>query len=237
MSNKQLNEKLLDKTLDLMIESVISEAEDKIVEDILRDIDINEDVVFSDEHKKRMQKIFDIEQRKLRFNKLYYYSKRIAVVLLILIVVFGISLVSVEAWRVKVLNFIIEISDDSTGLAVVGNENENKSELSEYEFLLEYIPKGLELEYQAIDSEFITIQYASDEYYFNFSVSSANKMRIDTENAAIHQLTINGRKAFYSTNDNVNILVWYDDNFIYDVTGTISKEDIIKIAENLNTKN
>ena len=70
--------------------------------------------------------------------------------------------------------------------------------------------------------------------YFHVTVSSADSsVHIDTEDAVVERLTVNGCEGLYSTKPNVNILLWGDDNYIYVIDGSIDKNEEMKIAENL----
>ena len=61
-------------------------------------------------------------------------------------------------------------------------------------------------------------------------------MTIDTENATIEKIMINEQEAFFSSNSNVNILVWHDGDFSYRLSGTIDKNEMVKIAKSSKKK-
>ena len=80
----------------------------------------------------------------------------------------------------------------------------------------------------------IDLIFTGKENYFVFSMDDINsKMGIDTENASVKKMTVNGREAFYSSNDNVNILVWHDEESSYTLSGKIEEKEIFRIAENI----
>lgn len=224
------NDKFVDKTLDFMLETVAPEVAEKVALEILSEIDLDEEVEFSEEHNKRMRKFFNGLRRKALYKKLYFYSKRVAVVLLVAISVFGVSLVSVRAWRIRALNFFIEISDSYSDIKFVETDNPYRSN----SISLEYMPIGFVLEESEETDNSIYLKFVKGDDYFRFSKEIVDsKMRVDTENSNIKELQIQGRKAFYSENDNVSILMWHDDVFAYALFGTISESEMILIAENI----
>ena len=64
-------------------------------------------------------------------------------------------------------------------------------------------------------------------YYINL------KLGIILYFGSFKNTTVNGREAFYSSNDNVNILVWHDEEFVYKLSGKIEENEMVKIAENI----
>jgi len=76
--------------------------------------------------------------------------------------------------------------------------------------------------------------FKGEDRYFAFSMNDINgSMGIDTENASVKKIMINGQEAIYSSNDNVNILVWHDENFSYKLSGKIEEKEIVRIAEKI----
>ena len=81
------------------------------------------------------------------------------------------------------------------------------------------------------------MNFANEDNYFSVSVSNKDGLlNIDTENAEVESTSVNGLDAFFSTNNRVNILVWSDNSLKFSIDGTVSKDEIMKIAENLKLK-
>lgn len=98
------------KILDKILDDIIDEAASIAAENLGKNIPEPEAAVFSKEHENAMQKIFRKERKKLFFKKVTKYSKCAAVFFIVVIIMSGITVFSVEAWRVKVMNFIMAIS-------------------------------------------------------------------------------------------------------------------------------
>ena len=56
---------------------------------------------------------------------------------------------------------------------------------------------------------------------------------IDTEGGVKEDVIINKYSATYTSNDNVNTLIWHDEKNAYHLYGNIEKDELIKIAENI----
>lgn len=147
------------------------------------------------------------------------YVNVIKIIVCILIIII-IAVCSSENLRGKFSDFIANDNGGST--------------YSDGGVNLGYVPTGFEpIEIQNLKGR-IFLRFASGEFYFDVSVNGINgNYSIDTENAVVEQIKINNLDGIYSSNENVNILVWYDDEFVYRITANISKDEIIKIAENL----
>jgi hypothetical protein len=221
------------KTLDKILDDIIEKAAITAAENLGKNMPEPEKVEFSKEHEEKMRKIFKKERNKLFFKKISKYSKRVAIFFLALAVVSGVTIFSVEAWRIKVMNFIIEMNQTHSEIKFSEEITKGNSYKSN-EITLGYIPEGFELERRDVSAGGIDLIFTGKENYFVFSMDDINsKMGIDTENASVKKMTVNGREAFYSSNDNVNILVWHDEESSYTLSGKIEEKEIFRIAENI----
>ena len=229
MSDNNIDNKIMDKILD----EIIDEAASIAAEDLGKNMPEPETVVFSKEHEEAMRKLFRKERNKLFFKKVSKYSKRAAVFLLAVIVMSGIAVFSVEAWRVRVMNFFIEMSETHSDIRFGGNSAKSDSYTSD-EITLGYIPKGFRLEKRDVKGSMVSLAFKGEKDYFVFSKSDiTSRIRIDTENASVKKTKINGQEALFSSNKNINILVWHDEESSFTLTGTVEEKEMVEIAENI----
>lgn len=223
------NEKIFDRIFD----DIVNEAASIATENIGRNMVEPEAVEFSKEHEAEMQRIFRKERKKWVHRKAAEYLKRVAIFLLIVMIVSGVAVFSVEAWRIKTLNFILEMSQTHSEINFEEGNAKGESYTSDG-ITLAYIPKGYKLEKKDIKNDMGSLVFKGKEHYFVFSVSDiTNSIGIDTENASFKKTTINGQEALFSSNNNVNILVWHDEIFSYTLSGTVEENEILKIAKNI----
>jgi hypothetical protein len=221
-------------TLDRLLDSIITEAAPIAAENIGKDFSEPETVKFSSEHETAMRKIFRKERNKLLIKKILRHSKRVAVFLLAVIIVLSITVFSVEAWRIKALNFIIEMNKSHSQINFGGNNAKGNS-YAVNGINLGYIPEGFMLEKKDANNNMASLVFKGEKYYFIFSMSDiANTLAIDTESASIKKTNINGQDALFSSNNNVNILVWHDEELSFSLSGTIEENEMVRIAENID---
>lgn len=222
-----------DKTMDKILDVLIAEAASKAVENLGRNIPEPEAAEFSKEHEAAMRKLFGKERRKLFIKKILKYLKRVAVFLMAVIVLSCITVFSVDAWRVKVLNFVIEMSQTHSEINF-GEDGLKGDSYKSDEITLGYIPASFKLEKRDVEGSMVSLLFKDEKYYFIFSMSEiSGTMGVDTENASVKKIIINDQDALYSSNSNVNILVWHDEKFSYRLSGTLNEKEMIKIAENV----
>ena len=143
---------------------------------------------------------------------------------------------SVDALRTRVMNFIFNArSTDTEITSVTDGKNENYRIGN---FSIEYIPDGFQLEKQReIDQEIYLLFENSENALISITVSQSNGVHsVDTEDAYIEEITINGIKSLYSTKDGNNILAMCSEKGIVTIQSTISRDEIVKIARNIEIK-
>ena len=101
---KNINE-TIDRAFDAMIDEAAAivnqeEGEKLVIPDI--------DVEFSQEHKKKMEKLFRKERQKYLLSIAEVYAGRAACVILVIAAVMSLAVFSVEAWRTKFMNFVFD---------------------------------------------------------------------------------------------------------------------------------
>lgn len=217
---------------------------DKTTEDILtcaavladRDIgeklvEPDEEIVFSKEHEDKMKKLFRKERQKQSMKVFSKYAKRAACILLVIVIGSGVAICSVEAWRIKFLNFVLEIGQPNTDFNFSDNGGLS---YSDDEITLEYIPMGFEMTKNYSTRQRVFLVFTSGEKYFQMIISDLDSnSSIDTEDGATEKLYVNGNEAIYTTNKNINALIWHNNELTFSVAGNIAREEIIKIAENI----
>ena len=227
MNNKETMEKVLD--------AVIKDGARLAGEDLANSDQEPMDVEFSKEHEAKMQELFDRERNKIKQQNSKKNRKRMALIFLAAIIAIGTTIFSVGALRIRVLNFFIDMQQTHTNIKF--DDTTDSDSFHSDEISLDYIPEGFDLTESTSDELKVFLTFTKDEQYFQILITSVDvKMAVDTENADISKISINGQNALFSSNHNVNILVWHDDMFSYRLSGNIEKGDIIKIAEMMKYK-
>lgn len=225
-----------DKILEIMFEEAATNAAETIGKEMP---EVTENINFSKEHISKMNKLFKAQRRKEMLIKLAKVSKIAASILLTIVLVGGISIFSVEAWRVKILNFIVDNNKHNTNIKFFDNDNEDKvvdviTEYSNEHVLLKYIPDGFEVNEEYISKTNSFIAFVNEDKFFNIDISNVDgEMSLDTEDSVVENVKIKDYNGMYISKGKVNMLVWSNDFKIIILTGNIQKNEIIKIAENI----
>lgn len=222
------------KLYDKLLDDLISHAAPIAIKEMVNEMDEPEPVEFSKEHEAKMKQLFKKERNRLRYKKILRHSKRVAIFIIILITVITVSIFSVEAWRIKVLNFIINMQQTHSEIDFNKEIVQGDSYISD-EISFEYIPNGFKLQSNNYEENMLFLRFTNKEQYFRFSTATIEgNMGIDTENGDVKRVIINENEGIYSTNNNINILVWHDNDLSYTLFGNIKEIEMIKIAENIN---
>ncbi|HGS9973407.1 DUF4367 domain-containing protein [Clostridioides difficile] len=206
MSNKKDD---FDITDDMLRES-IPIATKIIIDDLPSDDELNH--VFSKGFERKMKKLIKQQKRSSLTNKIIFYSKQTAIVFLIVLASLFTITMSSEALRSRFFRLVIRVYEDLTSFVFSTNEEDNLSLKNKEP---EYIPKGFK-EVDRVDDFVIT--YRNDEnieiQYVTDKISS-NSIILDTENAKVKDIFVNGHKAKYIVKGTFLQLFWNDNNFIY----------------------
>ena len=120
-------------------------------------------------------------------------------------------------------------------LSIANNEASGYS-YSDENITLGYVPDGMKCEKSERTENTLTVCFLDDlENYFVILICNKSVYKsIDTENGTVENIMINDSNAAFITTPNGNTLIWYVGDFVYNLYGNISKELMVRIAENVN---
>ena len=192
---------------------------------------------FDAKHERKMQKL-------LRMHKKPYYKmidtvgKRVAVIILTVLVLLSTATFSVKALREPVVRFIITTYEKFSSL-VFGAEGveDIPKEIKEF-FEPTYVVEGYreDSRNQSPIARSITYTKGDSVYIFRQYVLDGSEKIVDTENANAGMIEIEAGVAYYFVKNAESNLVWEDGKYSYFVGGTISREEAIAIANSIGLK-
>lgn len=178
---------------------------------------------FSKRHIKRM----NILLNKMRGDVYHHFTTRTIKIILVAAVLLALLLTA----------FVFPSSRDS----FIDNFNiasryqmtkHNKNSVPD-EITVGYIPEGFELEKKNIFSKGITYDYIS-QYGISFSVtkhSSSIEIDFNTEDIETEIIVVGNKEYTYGISlSNVGNLIWIENDYIYQIKGNITKEEMLNIA-------
>lgn len=189
-----------------------------------------EECELSEEHKKKMKKLFDSEKRKIRMNKFVRYASRtVAVLAAVTIVSFGIKGFDAGALRVRLMNMFTSTEPTNTEISF----NDGTSYSNGY-ITVGYVPDGFELDIEKVLESFSSLRFKRDKEYFTITVRNIDRgVSVDTENTIDERMNINGIEVFYSKKSKDNIFTYNINECTVNVMGNIEKEILIQIIEDI----
>lgn len=255
---KMRNERGFEQLLKKVSSTYIEEKGEKIIEEA-NQLNKQSGEPLPENYTKFIDDLFT-DNQNVQFNKskekrneipLFYKA---AVVVAAVMIVFNISVVSVPAMRSATLGFLVKESKIATHIQSNNAIKENNSWLNKDKFDIEwteeynvtYLPEG----FSALTSSCSTlsryIEYAdgNDNSITLEQDIDTTTYSIDTENAKVEYLDINGKKAMYVEKEyeeigNTNKLLWKEDDYFIGLDGIgVTKEELVKVAESVKkTKN
>lgn len=111
---------------DKILDQVIEEASTMYVENEKINTEEIEKEEFSDIHKQKMKKLFKEVKRTENRKKAVKLTKKVAIVVVSVLLLSGVLVTSVEAWREEVVRFIMKNNDDNYMSIDFGNSDDKE---------------------------------------------------------------------------------------------------------------
>lgn len=191
------------------------------------------DIVVTDELNEKINEL--IKKRKTPHYFTNRISKKIAVVIMILFIAITTTVVSVDALRETISDFFVEIYEQFS--LIVFEEDKNESEFENIQIHLpNYIPNGYKMTVEEVNNLSVFCEYKNenDILIFEQSIVSGMQIGIDTENTYVETIFIDDGELLYYENKNEKSIIFYNDSYSYMISGKISKEELIKIAQSIS---
>lgn len=183
------------------------------------------DYELSKSFEKKVNILFD----KMRNDKYHVFTRRAVRTLIIVAIIlsFATTVFAIPSTREYIIK---KFSNHSTYSVVDSSNFENVEDLN-----LGYIPNGFEKNNEFTYDYLITVDYKNSEKWFSVDKSALNsEINYDTEdNNAEEIIDNNTTYVIHNSNNSSYGVVWNDGKYIYTIDGNISKEEMIKIALNV----
>ncbi|MVB12091.1 hypothetical protein CAFE_28220 [Caprobacter fermentans] len=165
-----------------------------------------------------------------------------AIFFLVLILTFSTAMVTAQAFRVKVMNFLIDIQSEYTSFQIkdnaAGSNGEKLTVNWTNTYLPTYIPVGYEVDSLTYTEPLKEITYSNPKnknaYVYFTEYDSSNNLQVDTENAAVVKtVSVNGNKGTLIIKNSLTTIVWKMDRNIFTIQSTENEARTMKIAQNV----
>ena len=235
MADRKLMEEYENSVMSLAVSEMLEEF-GKELEEEYKNMD---DIPDNPEAGEKFYKALDREYRKGRIRsfgkKAATFGRYAVTVCAVIIVFFSISVVSVDALRIKFLDWLTNIHSTHTTYNDSYNINDVISP--------SYLPDGYNLQLYSRDDTLTTQKFvngkgSSISISISTSITNSSNVVINTDNESTYSefIDVNGNTAVYTQKDEISSLMWIDGNTSYLITtsdNTISEEILVKIAQSL----
>lgn len=201
----------------------------------------------SEEDIKKFSQLLDFRLKKSkhrhnapRFSKMI---NRATVAALAIIIVFSATMVTVQAFRIQVLNFLISIESKYTAYRLSGGDENNKNKAGlavnwTNAYVPTYIPEDYEVtsifSSDALKKIILTNKKDKALYIIYCEYSSFNSIAVDTENASlVKKVKINGEDGTLSVKDTTVTVAWIIDEHLFTVQGSLNTDEAVRLAESV----
>ena len=196
-------------------------------------------VSYSKAFERNMKKLIKEQRRTPKMNKLLRTMKQaVAAVLIVAVFTFG-GLMTVDAYRAKVIELVIEVFHELTQYRFSSHASDADNIILP-EITLGYIPEGMqETKNELMPTGRRHIIYENDAgYFFELIQQTLGKEDqyekiLDTENSNDSIGFIQGCEAYFNNKDGDSSIIWIDGNVIYNVYGNLEMDELKTVAEKL----
>ena len=235
MKSDELRQKLFDEYEESLFRLAVFDAAE-------REGDLETDIVGEPEEQPTDQQIARfIKAVKRSHSKsgrkkktlLRVFNKAAAAVA-VLLVIFFVSMVTVDAFRLEVLNFLTWLSPEYTSLSYVPDEAAADMDGN----TPRYVPEGYSLNETSETDNYSKIVYTvsgnGDKIIILYEYTQAEYVTIDTESVDdIKNTQINGEEATLTFKDSMTGIYWSTGDHFYYIYGSVGVDELIKMAESV----
>jgi len=162
--------------------------------------------------------------------------RRRAVALIAAIIILFASAMSVSAVRAAVFEFITDVYEKFTHIFFDESRSSQDATDGFAIYVPAYIPEGFELVNKKTGG-LVLLEYEKGDEFISYSQQRLENVsiNINTEGTELEELEFKGLPAKYYSNQGVQNLLWYDDEYLYMVSSTLDRDAVFRIAESVET--
>lgn len=232
-----MKNELKEKIFDLVLKEALQECLDRELQEIDEMVANSPPHEFSPQFEKRMKKLINSIGREDRIKKYTQICIKVVVTAAAIMgVLFG-GLLTQPTVYAAVQNVIRTVFDRYDKYDYIGNEL--TVENFNNDIRLGYVPEGYYLSSGYYSRAAVLLTYVNEnknEIMFDYGIADGVSGVYDNEHNSYSNFTINGIEYYYyesTDNDFYDTLVWYKGGYAFSILAHLSKEELVKIAENI----
>ncbi len=183
---------------------------------------------------KKIRKLIE-QEKKSYFILINTAAKKVACFIIVLLIASTTTIFSVEALREPFVDYVLEFYEKY--VAVYFKDDELTTELIDEFCEPAYLPDGFvkteeRTDYFSYECEY---EFNGKVIVFTQMIDSNGNININSEVDIFENIDINGNEAIYSEKYNEGS-IFLKSHYVYIISGEISKEELIKVAESIEIK-
>lgn len=219
--------------------AILAEALEDCLDDELKkydEIKFDRTYEFSPQYKKKRRKIINSVGRKNRIKKYKHIAVRSVISIAAAFgLVFGVLLTQPEVYA-AVQNVIRNVFDKYDKYEYVSEEL--TVENFDDSFRLGYVPDGYLLSDGSYSPAYVSLTYTNEnnEILFIYGIADSLTASYDNEHNSFETFSADGIEYYYyksNDKDFYSTLLWYENGYVFSLDAQLSKDEFIKIAENI----
>lgn len=223
--------------LEQAMDMLILDAAKELCEEAHYD-DEKDPICFSDEHREKMNALFEQEIKEKRTTRIVMFLKSgkniIWIIVACCLIMFSSTGIAKD-WIERTIKFVFQSDKPNS----VYNTNEKyMTVVFGDEIAIDYIPTEFELTRKYRSKHWVSFAFKNhNNDYFQLIVGNENmKGRVDSENAETTEIYINGTMGMCVRGENDISVTWNIDKYCFNVIGNIDEEEIVKICKSVKIK-
>lgn len=227
------------KLTDDMLRNAASEAAQYMYEKSVRNTE-NQSHTFSPWFEREMEELIRVQEQQEIRRKIFRYSRNIAAAILVIIITLPIFSSEVRASYQDFFQVIAQKIGGDTEVKLVMKGSHDKNEFVPAE--LGWIPDGMTKVSDAVEDTYLHQFYQDkDGKYFGVDQQLVTVEHGEVswlgEDAKVSEIELRGTTATLTEYNGTVMLVWHESGCLLELSGTISKENLLKVAENIMISN
>ncbi len=151
----------------------------------------------------------------------------------VLIIILTVSVISVDAFRFRFLEWLIGVHETHNSINISRNDKIYSDVM-----IADYMPEGYVMVSYNKENTTSTLQYSNGQYNIYIRIYSGDYgLTSDNENLTDEKLYFNDHEAIYQKKGDISKLLWSDGDETYSIQVNdpqIKREEIVKIAQSVN---
>lgn len=212
----------------------LEEVAYKEADELLIEYDVC-DYTFPDEFYKKMNKLIN-RRRKPYFRMINTVGKKVACIAIVFFIASATTVMSVDALRNAVFNFFINVFSTHSDIKTVDDDQHPDIIEDIYEITYDLSDFTNDFNNHQIDYRLTGYLKSNTNNQIDFYqfTKAAFDVHINTEDATITHLNINGYDAlYYFNNQGMHNLIWDNGYYVFMVSSNLSKEETFEIAKSV----